>query len=67
MRLLLKIPGGNFLQIQTDIYLYTCISTKMIVLKCWCGTYSDALIYVVVQFYPWFKFSFLMFLGMANI
>ena len=25
----------------------------------------EAVVYVVVQFYPWFKFSFLLFLGMV--
>ena len=31
---------------------------------CFCIT-RPLLIYVVVQFYPWFKFSFLLFLGMV--
>ena len=33
--------------------------------KCRGNPYFVLLQYVVVQFYPWFKFSFLLFLGMV--
>ena len=38
------------------------VSSCIMFLKC---LFSQLHVYVVVQFYPWFKFSFLLFLGMV--